>query len=110
MAIILNKDGTLFTGTDQLDPRKVGEMVDMGVWGLSDLAEVGLVVALPFEVPEGKMPVGDPRYVQSKSGWEQVYDVVDSPAPAEPTRDEKIADMLSGYGLTPEEFLAWVKS
>lgn len=68
-----------FAGTVQLDARKVARLVEDGVWGETDLDAHGLRVAEPFIVPEGKVTTGDERF--EDDGRQQVFDVLDAPAP-----------------------------
>lgn len=89
--IILTKDGKPFEGEPNMAIGKVMQAVSSGVWDEKELADRGLFLCTPFEAPVGKQAVGDPRYVQDKTGtWQQEYDVQDAvivpqaiPTPAE---------------------------
>lgn len=95
--MIILKDGALFRGELNLDPRKIAQLVAEGVWTDEDLRRHGLTKAEPFVVPEGKVKVGEPRYEKGK----EVYDVEDAPPPPpEPTPAEKL---FNATGLTVQD-------
>lgn len=86
---------------DMLDPGKVAQLVGEGVWGEAELAPYGLKIAEPFTVPEGKVVVGAPRYVETKGKVYEACEVEDAPpAPPEPTKDELLAALLGEHGLS----------
>jgi len=77
---------------------------DQGIWTLQEVENVGGRIAVAFSVPEGKQTVGAPSYVETDGVIQQVYEVEDiPPPPPAPTASEKVADMLSAYGLTVGE-------
>jgi hypothetical protein len=83
-----------------LDMAKVAQLVADGVWTSDDLAAHGVKITEPFEVPDGKQRVGEPRYVESKERVSQVYDLEDAPPPPpELTPEQK----LNALGLTVAE-------
>lgn len=68
-----------FSGTPQLEPRKIGHLIEEGVWGDDDLALHGLRAAEPFAVPEGKVVTGAEYF--SEDGRQQLFAVEDEPEP-----------------------------
>jgi hypothetical protein len=104
MKIIL-KDGQPLAWSPALDPSKIAQYLDDGIWTADDLAAHGLAAAEPFAVPDGKVKVGAPRYVQDKDGaWREEYDVEDAPPPPVPVsvtpRQARLA--IEAAGLTEQ--------
>lgn len=76
--IILTKDGKPFAGEANMEIGKVMLAVSSGAWNEKELDDRGLVLCAPFDVPAGKQPIGEPNYVQDKTGaWQQIFDVQD---------------------------------
>lgn len=99
--MIILEDGKPFTGTPNLDVGKIRQLVDEGVWTEADLAVHGLRAAEPFAVPEGKIAVGEPRYVEKDGKVSEERDIEDAPPPPpEPTKAERLAAMLGEHGLS----------
>ena len=73
----------------------------LGLWSDEELAQVGLACAAPFIVPEGKVAVGEARYVEKKGKIHEEFALeAPPPPPPEPTKDEKIAALLGERGLS----------
>ena len=101
MTVILNKDGTPFKGEPNLDLGRIIEIVEAGIWTDKELADRGLVTAISFVEPPGQSKVGEPRYVETKSGWVEEYDTVsDPPLGSPPTPEEKL---FNTTGLTVDD-------
>lgn len=94
-----------YTRTVLLSAAAVERAVAQGAWSSDALARHGLAVPTPFVVPDGKQPVGQPRYVEQEDGTvAQVFDVEDEPPPPPPpTRQERVAKLLRAFDLTPED-------
>lgn len=84
----------------QLDVGKAERLVQQGTWSAEEIGAYGLLVAVPFSVPEGKQRVGHPSYVEGQGVVSEVYEVED--LPPSPTPAEKLA----AAGLTVEELKA----
>ncbi|TPL00245.1 MULTISPECIES: hypothetical protein [unclassified Mesorhizobium] len=77
---------------------------DQGLWTIEEVEAVGGRIAMPFEVPEGKQPVGSPYYVETDGVVQQTNEVEDiPPVPEPPTVEAKVAAMLAGYDLSVSE-------
>ncbi len=84
-----------------LDPAKVQAFIDAGTWTADDLPAMGLALAEPFIVPEGKRVVGAPSYVDNDGTLQEVFEVEEiPPPPPPPSKDERLAALLDNYGLT----------
>lgn len=46
---------------------------------LDELAALGLHVATDMEIPEGKVPTGDPRFELVEGSVKRVWDLIDAP-------------------------------
>lgn len=86
----------------QVDIGRAEQLLADGTWTEADLEAYGVKQAAPFTVPDGKRPIGEPRYVEAKGVVSEEYDVEDIPK-VEPEPEESKADrlkrMLSDYGL-----------
>jgi hypothetical protein len=67
-------------------------------WPKAEREAVGLFEVTPFTPPQGKQRVGEPSYARDGDRVVEVFAVEDVPPP--PTRDDKIARMLAGHGLS----------
>ena len=77
---------------------------DQGIWSLEEVEAVGGKIAVPFKLPEGKLTVGPPSYVETDGVVQQSYDVEDiPPPPAPPTAEEKVNSMLAGFDISPSD-------
>lgn len=72
------------TETEECEPYQVYVTLSaaaIGGWLAEELAEFGLVRAVPFTVPDGKITTGSPRYEEDGGTVRQVFDVKDAPLP-----------------------------
>ena len=76
----------------------------LDLWADGELAEFGLARAEPFVLPEGKVTVGEARYVERKGKIYEEFELEDAPPPPpEPTKEEKLAALLAESGLTLDD-------
>lgn len=102
--MIVIKAGVRFLGTPQLDPSKIASFIAAGIWTETDLRPHGLAVAAEFSVPEGKVAIGEERFVQDEDGhWKQEFDVEDAPLPIPESVTPRQARLaLEAAGLTAQ--------
>jgi hypothetical protein len=104
MSVVILKDGAPLQASAELDPAKIAAYVEQGIWTADDLATHGLAAAERFVVPEGKVVVGSPRYVEQDGVWREEYDVEDAPPPPVPQsvtpRQARLA--IEAAGLTAQ--------
>lgn len=62
-------------GEPNVDPRRVEALLRDGVWTTSDLQPYAVVVAVPFEIPDGMQTVGAERFEDVGGVPHQVYNV-----------------------------------
>lgn len=82
---------------------------DQGIWTLEEIEAFGGKIAVPFAAPDGFRSTGSPFYtVDAETGVvSQQYAIEEIPPPPEPpTAEQKVADMLGGYGISLEELKA----
>ena len=92
---------------ETIDPRKVRRLVEDGVWGEAELQAYGLKMAVPFEVPVGKIATGAARFVEDGDMILEQYDLEDEPLPEPPpTAEQRVDRMLGDYGLSRADLLA----
>jgi hypothetical protein len=73
-------------------------------WNAQEKADCGLYEPELFFVPSGKRTAGARRYERIDGIVREVYDLEDiPPPPPPPTKEERIDQLLSDYGLTREE-------
>lgn len=106
--MIILKDGKPFLGEPNMALYKVEEAVRLGTWTEKELADRGLQLCESFVVPEGKDPVGEPRYVEVDGTWIEERDVVDRPPPDPPLTPEE--RLLHYAHLTVDELKTLVKA
>lgn len=82
-------------------------------WSAEERAAFGVHLVEPAAVPEGKRPVGSPRYERQGSAVVEVRDMEDVPKPVERkpspdnrTPEEKMSDFASAIGMTLDEMRA----
>jgi hypothetical protein len=101
MPVIILKDGAPFIGDAQMSGAKIAELVADGVWTEADLARHGLQAAERFAAPEGKVKVGEPRYIEQGGRLVETFDVEDAPEPEpEPSLEERL---LAALGMSRED-------
>lgn len=98
--MIILKDGKPFEGSPNMNPDKIKEAVRLGALDEAELKDRGLDICAEFVDPAGKDRTGEPRYIQSKNGWVEEYDVVDRKPVREPTPQEKFE---AATGVTIQE-------
>lgn len=64
-------------GEPNVNPARVAQLVERGLWGPSDYESYGIAMATSFEVPAGKTIVGAERFEADINGIRQVFDVED---------------------------------
>ena len=90
-----------YRAEEPIDAGRVGALLAEGIWTEADLERYGLRMAEPFAVPEGKITVGEARYVEKKGKVYEQFDLQDAPPPPpEPSRQEKLEAMLDAHGLS----------
>jgi hypothetical protein len=92
---------------ETIDPRKLRRLIEDSVWGETELEAYGLKVAVPFQVPTGKVATGDARFIEDGDTVLERYDLADEPAPEPPpTAEQKVDRMLADYGLIRADLIA----
>jgi hypothetical protein len=92
---------------ETIDPRKVRRLVEDGVWGEAELQAYGLKIAVPFDLPAGKIAAGTARFVEDGDAVLEQYDLVDEPPPEPPpTAEQRVDRMLADYELTRADLIA----
>lgn len=91
-----------------LDIDQVERLVAAGTWDTTDLTPLGLANVEIFVPPAGKIPAGEPTYVERKGRVFEVYQVQDVP-PSEVVAEPTPLQKLAAAGLTLEDLRAFVR-
>ncbi len=76
----------------------------LDLWTDAELAAFSLARAVPFTVPEGKVAVGEARYVEKRGKVYEQFDIEDAPPPPPvPSKEERLAALLGESGLTLDD-------
>jgi hypothetical protein len=110
--VVIQREGIGQVASEEraCDPYEVEvHLSSVAGWTAEELAACHLYAAVPFAVPEGKQIAGDRRFERIDGVVSEVFDVEDiPPPPPEPTKQERLAQLLADYGLTKEDLVSAV--
>jgi len=73
------------TSTPNLDVGKISQLISEGIWSEIDYEPLGIRIAEPFVVPEGKQIKGNETFVEDGETIRQVFEIEDIPPPLVPS-------------------------